>query len=373
MSDKVKVVTVVGTRPEVIRLSRLIPKLDQYTNHVLVHTGQNHDDKLNQVFFRDLEIRNPDYSLDVDTSSLGTVLAETIKKTEAVLLKEMPDALMILGDTNSAVAAIVAERLKIPVYHMEAGNRSFDSNVPEELNRRMIDHVASFNFPYTEHARANLLREGLHPRFIFKSGSPLPEIFNHFRLKIEASSILEQLSLQKGSYFLASLHRQENVDNRQKLTNILDALTVLSNEHGIPVVVSTHPRTRKRMYEFGLNERAPLLFCDPFGYLDYNKLQLSARLVLSDSGSVAEESAAMNFPAVSLRDSIERPEAIEAGITLLAGTHVQDVLANVGFILSNWKYTPPQADYLITDFSSRVMSALLSTVKKHHLWLNIEK
>ncbi len=310
---KLKVVTIVGTRPEIIRLSRLIPKLDEYTDHVLVHTGQNYDRQLNDVFFEDLELRQPDYYLNVDTTSFGTVMGDTLKKSEEVFLKEKPDAVMILGDTNSAIAAVVAERMHIPVYHMEAGNRSFDNNVPEELNRKMVDHVATFNLPYNDYSMRNLLNEGIHPRFIHKTGSPMREIYEFYKDKIAASDVVERLGLKKGEYLLVSLHRQENVDSPERLQMALESLKAVRDHWKLPILVSTHPRTRKRLDAIAQDNLEGLNFHEPFGYLDYNKLQLDAKFVISDSGTISEESAIMGFPAVTLRDSMERPEALAAG------------------------------------------------------------
>lgn len=272
---RLKVVTIVGTRPEIIRLSRLIPKLDEHTDHVLVHTGQNYDPMLSDVFFKDLELRQPDHYLNVDTTSFGTVMGDVIKKSEEILLKEKPDAVMILGDTNSSIAAIVAERLHIPVYHMEAGNRSFDNNVPEELNRRLVDHVSTFNLPYSEHARRNLLDEGIHPRFILKTGSPISEIFEFYEDKIKNSKAVTSLNLERGKYFVVSVHRQENVDEQKNLRKILDALKAIQEEFQFPMVLSTHPRTRQRLEDLGEKSLEGAIFHEPFGYLDYNQLPLN--------------------------------------------------------------------------------------------------
>ena len=365
---KLKVVTVVGTRPEIIRLSRLIPKLDTLTEHTLVHTGQNYDPQLSEVFFRDLELRQPNIFLNVDTSTLGSAMGDVLRHTEKVLLETSPDAVMVLGDTNSAVAAIIAERLHIPVYHLEAGNRSFDNNVPEELNRKMIDHVATFNLPYSEPARRNLLAEGLNPRFVFKTGSPIKEIFSFYSSRISGSTILNDLGLERGKFFLASLHRQENVDNPEKLESILSALGLVSRAHGSRVIVSTHPRTERRIEEGEISIPAGLELCKPFGYLDYNKLQLDAKCVLSDSGSLAEESSIMNFRAVSVRDSSERPEAIESGSVILGGTSVAELIMSIEQVLAREGETPKVSDYELSDFSDRVLSVLFSTAGKHRFW-----
>ena len=364
---KLKVVTIVGTRPEIIRLSRLIPKLDEHTDHVLFHTGQNYDPMLSDVFFKDLELRQPNHYLNVDTTSFGSVMGDVIKKSEEILLKEKPDAVMILGDTNSSIAAIVAERLHIPVYHMEAGNRSFDNNVPEELNRRMVDHVSTFNLPYSEHARRNLESEGKHPRFICKTGSPITEVFNHYEEQIKSSSVLKRLGLENGQYFLASIHREENVDDSDRLNAILLALEAVHQHWALPVIVSTHPRTRKRLESISTANHAGISFHEPFGYFDYNHLQLNAKCVLSDSGSVSEESAIMGFNAVTMRDSIERPEALEHGAILLCGLDPNAVLAAVEVSVKT-KMSSVVSDYSLDDFSDRVLGFLLSTSKFYRAW-----
>lgn len=371
--SKIKVVTIVGTRPEIIRLSRLIPKLDEYTDHVFVHTGQNSDPKLNDVFFADLELRQPDYYLNVDTSSMGSVMGDTIKKSEELFLKEKPDAVMILGDTNSAVAAIVAERMHIPVYHMEAGNRSFDANVPEELNRRMVDHVASFNLPYNDYSLRNLRAEGIHPRNICITGSPIREIYEHYKGKIAKSNVLKELGLQKDGYFLVSVHRQENVDLPERLEAVVECLRAVRDKWGLPVLVSTHPRTKARLEKLGLLQVEGLNFHEPFGYLDYNNLQMNAKCVISDSGTISEEASVVGFPAVSLRDSIERPESIDAGSIILTGLDpsnlVQSITAQLELSVS---LEIPQG-YDTNDFSSRVLKFLFSTSNKHAQWKGLRK
>jgi len=368
---KLKVVTIVGTRPEIIRLSRLIPKLDEHTDHIFVHTGQNSDPKLNDVFFEDLELRQPDYYLNVDTSSMGTVMGDVIKKSEEVFLKEKPDAVMILGDTNSAIAAIVAERLHIPVYHMEAGNRSFDNNVPEELNRKMVDHVASFNMPYNHYSEMNLLREGLPPRQIVKTGSPIPEVFEHTRNKIERSQILETLGLDKKSFYLASIHRQENVDIAYRLKNIFAQLEELHSTTKLPVIVSTHPRTRKKLIELGLGSYPGIRLEEPFGYLDYNYLQLNASCVISDSGTIFEESSILGFNAVCLRDSTERPEAFAAGTALLSQVEGSDLVSRVHYASTVARSKDLADGYSVENFSQIVLNYVLSTAKLSSKWKGI--
>jgi len=365
---KLKVITIVGTRPEIIRLSRLIPKLDEYTDHILVHTGQNSDPKLNEVFFEDLELRQPDYFLNVDTSSMGTIMGDVLKKSEGVFLKEKPDAVMILGDTNSSIAAIVAERMHIPVYHMEAGNRSFDNNVPEELNRKMVDHVASFNLPYNDYSMRNLLAEGIHPRFIQKTGSPIREIYEHYKHKIISSTAVEDLGLTRGGYFLISVHRQENVNLPERLEKVLDCLVAVREKWNMPVMVSTHPRTRDRIEALSRKGLEGITFHEPFGYLDYNKLQLDAKCVISDSGTISEESTIAGFSAVSLRDSIERPEALESGSMILTGVDPVTLLQAIEIELTLRRMTVIPDGYESFEFSSRVLKFLMSTAGKHKTW-----
>ncbi len=372
-----KVMTVVGTRPELIRLSRVISRLDETVDHVLVHTGQNYDYTLNEVFFRDLGIRKPDHMLGVDTASLGRVLGGTLAAVEEVIIAERPDALLVLGDTNSCIAALMARRMKVPVYHMEAGNRCFDLNVPEETNRRLVDHVSDFNLVYTEHARRNLLAEGLHPRRIIKTGSPMREVLNAYREGINASTILTDKGLEEGKYFLVSAHREENVDSPERLTALLACLTGVHDQFGLPVFVSTHPRTRKRL-EALPDWSAPdgLIFSEPLGFNDYNRLQVGAACCLSDSGTIAEESSILGFPAVTLRDSIERPEALDTGAIMMTGLSVADCVAAVRVAMNSGHQrdgvsdiTPD--DYLIDNTSERTVKFILSTARRHHDWAGI--
>ena len=373
-----KVMTVVGTRPELIRLSRVLHRLDvtEGIDHVLVHTGQNYDYELNQVFFDDLGIRKPDHMLGVDTSSLGSVLGGTLIAVENVLREEQPDALLVLGDTNSCIAALMARRMKVPVYHMEAGNRCFDLNVPEETNRRLVDHVADFNLVYTEHARRNLLSEGLHPRRILKTGSPMREVLDAYRAEIDASTVLTDKGLGDGGYFLVSAHREENVDSHERLRMLLACLTAVHEAFALPVFVSTHPRTRRRLEDLdGWEEPEGITFSDPLGFHDYNKLQLSAACCLSDSGTIAEESSLLGFPAVTLRDSIERPEALDTGGIMMTGLDADNVVAAVrlamdsGYTRGVGHLTPD--DYLIDNTSQRTVKFILSTAGRHHAWAGI--
>ena len=367
---KLKVVTIVGTRPEIIRLSRLIPKLDEYTDHVFVHTGQNSDPKLNEVFFEDLELRQPDYFLGVDTSSMGSVMGDVLKKSEEVFLKEKPDAVMILGDTNSSIAAVVAERMHIPVYHMEAGNRSFDNNVPEELNRKMVDHVASFNLPYNDYSMRNLLAEGIHPRFIQKTGSPIREISDHYKEKIAASTAVEDLGLVPGGYFLVSVHRQENVDPPDRLGKVMDCLVAVRKQWGLPIMVSTHPRTRLRLKDLVRKDLEGITFHEPFGYLDYNRLQLDSKCVISDSGTISEESSLLGFSAVILRNSMERPEALEAGAGILTGLDPDNLLRSISMETSLPKSHSVPEGYDSENFSSKVLKFVFSTCALSREWKN---
>jgi UDP-N-acetylglucosamine 2-epimerase len=372
-----KVMTIVGTRPELIRLSRVIARLDATVNHVLVHTGQNYDFTLNEVFFQDLGIRKPDHLLGVDTSSLGRMLGETLIRTEEVLLLEKPDAVLILGDTNSSIAAVMAKRMRIPVYHMEAGNRCFDENVPEETNRRLVDHVADFNLVYTEHARRNLLAEGLHPRRILLTGSPMREVLNEYLPQIQASDILERLSLTEGGYFLVSAHREENVDSPVRLQMLLECLVAVREKWNLPVYVSTHPRTRKRLEALpDWAEPEGIVFHEPFGFHDFIRLQLSAACVLSDSGTIAEESTILGFAAITLRDSIERPEALDTGGIIMTDLDAHDVAEAVVVAMANKTaehdvsaITPN--DYLIDNASSRAVNFILSTARRHKSWAGV--
>ena len=370
-----KVMTIVGTRPEIIRLSRVIARLEatEGIEHVLVHTGQNYDHALNQVFFDDLALRAPDHYLGVDTSSLGTVLGGVLIGTEQVLLAERPDAVLVLGDTNSCLATVMAKRLRIPTYHMEAGNRCFDENVPEETNRRLVDHVADFNLAYTEHARRNLLAEGLHPRRVIVTGSPMREVLEHFRPQIDASDAVSRIGLHSGGYFLVSAHREENVDSPARLRMLLDCLDAVRRRWDLPVVVSTHPRTRKRLEELGVDTSGEeIRFMEPFGFHDYNRLQLDAACVLSDSGTISEESSILGFPAITLRDSIERPEALDAGSIIMTGLDADDVVAAVGIAMADGPITSSvPAGYEIGDTSNRVVRFIASTTSRHKEWAGI--
>ena len=375
MKSSLKVVTILGTRPEIIRLSRVMALLDEHLDHRIVHTGQNYDYELNEIFFKDLGIRRPDHFLKVNTESLGTVIGETITKSEKVLKEESPDAVLILGDTNSSLAAIMAKRMKIPVYHMEAGNRCFDQNVPEEINRRIIDHIADYNLVYTEHARRHLLSEGIHHRRIYLTGSPMYEVLKHYEAQINQSKILEELGLRPKEYFLVSTHREENVDNSKNLTKILGVLNGVAERYGRPVIVSTHPRTSKRMESLkGIEMNEKIRFLKPFGYFDYVHLQKNALCTISDSGTISEESAILGFPAVNLREATERPEALDAGTIILTGLDRETVLDAVELSIKEpARHVTIPPEYRIEDVSWRVLKLIMGTAKLSNRWAGIVK
>lgn len=368
-NTRLKIMTIVGTRPEIIRLAQTIKRLDEFTNHVLVHTGQNYDYELNEVFFKDLGLREPDHYLGADTSSLGAVLGSILTSVERVLLSEKPDAMLVLGDTNSCISALMARRMKIPVYHMEAGNRCFDENVPEEVNRKLVDHVSDYNLVYTEHARRNLLAEGIHPSRILLTGSPMREVLEANAQSIEDSNILELQGLTPEGYFLVSLHREENVDNPARLEKVLEALNGLGRHYRLPVLVSTHPRTRKRLEMQPEGLKSGLHFHAPFGFNDYIKLQKSAKIVLSDSGTISEESLILGFPAVTLRDFIERPEALDVGGIITTGLSADSLVDAVQMTLQQTRESgivDPPWEYKVSDTSRRTLNFIRSTAHSHH-------
>ncbi|MGB8227271.1 MAG: UDP-N-acetylglucosamine 2-epimerase (non-hydrolyzing) [Sedimentisphaerales bacterium] len=368
--------TILGTRPEIIRLSCVMALLDKTVEHILVHTGQNYDYELNEVFFKDLNVRKPDYFMNVDTSSLGCVYGGILISTEEILRKEKPDAVLILGDTNSAISAIMAKRMKIPVYHMEAGNRCFDRNVPEETNRRIVDHIADFNLCYTEHARRHLISEGLPHRRIYVTGSPMREVLDTHMSRILSSHVLEDLKAKTGEYFLVSVHREENVDRSVNLLRLIEAMERMAAEYNLPVIVSTHPRTKKRLETLGKkNISKNIRFMKPFGFLDYVKLQMNARCVVSDSGTICEESSILNFPAITVRNAIERPEAIDTGSIIVTGLEPEVILKAIAVQISpdiRKKECCVPDDYKITNTSERVVKLILGTAKLSNLWDGIE-
>jgi UDP-N-acetylglucosamine 2-epimerase (non-hydrolysing) len=378
--SKLKVMTILGTRPEIIRLSRVMARLDRYADHVLVHTGQNWDYELNEVFFEDLGVRKPDHFLGVGGGTLGETLGGILSETEKVLAEAKPEAVLILGDTNSAISAIMARRMKIPVYHMEAGNRSFDRNVPEETNRRLVDHIADFNLVYTEHARRHLLSEGLEHRRINLTGSPMREVLDHYRPRIEASDVLERLGLVQREYFIVSLHREENVDSPARLTSLVETLNALAESYGYPVILSTHPRTRKRLEALNLTFHAKVQDAKPFGFHDYNHLQMNAFCAISDSGTIAEEASILGFPAITPRDAIERPEGIDVGCVIMTGLDRDTILGGIeaitqGFAEREAKGLPQPIpdDYCIPNTSERVVNLVLGTARLSNLWDGIRR
>lgn len=322
---KLKVVSVVGTRPEIIRLSRVLARLDEACDHVLVHTGQNYDYELNQVFFDDLGVRKPDHFLNSAGANAAQTIGNLIIAVDAVLAQELPEALLVLGDTNSCLVVIPAKRRKIPIFHMEAGNRCFDLRVPEETNRRIVDHTADINLTYSDIAREYLLREGLSPDMVIKTGSPMFEVLTHYRGQIDASDALARLELQPGGYFVVSAHREENIESDRSFGKLCSVLNGLAEDHGLPVIVSTHPRTQKRITAMGVSFHEQVRLLKPLGFHDYVKLQMNARAVLSDSGTISEESSILNFPALNLREAHERPEAMEEASVMMVGLELERV------------------------------------------------
>lgn len=329
---KLRVVTVVGTRPEIIRLSRILEKLDQYCDHILVHTGQNYDYELNEIFFEDLGVRRPDHFLEAAGSNAAETIGNVIISVDKLLERERPDALLVLGDTNSCTAVIPAKRRKIPTFHMEAGNRCFDMRVPEEINRRIVDHTADVNLTYSSIAREYLLREGLPPDMVIKTGSPMFEVLTHYKPKIDASQILSQLKLEQNSFFVVSAHREENIDNPASFSRLANILNRIGDGFHLPVIVSTHPRTQKRIDQSGLTFSDSIQFLKPLGFSDYNKLQICARAVLSDSGTINEESSILNFPALNLREAHERPEGMEEAAAMMVGLDEDRVMQGLAIL-----------------------------------------
>lgn len=361
-----KVLTLLGTRPELIKMSLVIARLDRLTRHVLVHTGQNHDYELNQVFFEDLDIRRPDHFLAAAGATPAETIGRVIMAADAVLATEQPDAVLIYGDTNSGLAVIAAKRRKIPVFHMEAGNRCFDQRVPEELNRKVIDHLSDVNMVLTEHARRYLLAEGLPAERIFKVGSHMAEVLDRFRNKIDASDVLQRLGLAADRYFLVSAHREENVDDEAHLAGLLAGLDALALRYGWPIIVSTHPRTRKRLSADVAAGLSPLIrFLSPFGFTDYVRLQLGAYCVLSDSGTITEEAALLDLPAVTMRDAIERPEGMDAGTLVMAGLAPDRLLDAVRCVRDGWpgrRFAGHVPDYEAGAVSAKVVRIVLSYI-----------
>jgi len=371
--NKTRLTTILGTRPELIRLSVIINKFDEVFDHRLVHTGQNSDSNLSDIFFKELKIRNPDKYLETSSETLGLFLGKLFSEIERELQQFPPDAVVILGDTNSALSGLIAKRLGIPVYHLEAGNRSYDSNVPEETNRRIIDHFADFNLTYTNISKDNLIREGLNPRYLTVIGSPLHEVITEFKSSIEKSQILSKLNLVSKEYFLVSAHRQENVNDSKRLSILMGALNSLAEAYSMPIIVSTHPRTKSKLKQLDIITNTLIKFEDPFGFFDYNKLQKESRIVISDSGSVSEESVIFGFPAITIRDSLERPEALESGSIILSGITSKGLLEAVRITESGSIAANPPYEYSIKDTSTRVVRYITSTVHQHALWSGLRK
>lgn len=363
---KLKVVSVVGTRPEIIRLSRVLARLDEHCEHILVHTGQNYDYELNQVFFDDLGVRKPDYFLNSASNSTGAAhtIGNLIIAVDQVLAEVQPEAMLVLGDTNSCLSVIPAKRRKIPIFHMEAGNRCFDMRVPEETNRRIVDHTADVNLTYSTIARDYLLREGLSPDLVIKTGSPMFEVLTHYRPRIDASDVLTRLGLEDGGYFVVSAHREENIESPQTFAKLVDVINALAEDHNVPVIVSTHPRTQKRIDATNSKFHAQVRLLKPLGFHDYVKLQLSARAVLSDSGTINEESSILNFPALNLREAHERPEGMEEAAVMMVGLEVERVRQGLAILATQPRGAARAlrqvADYSMPNVSDKVVRIIHS-------------
>ena len=363
--SKIRVATIIGTRPEIIRLSRVIPKLDKHFTHTLVHSGQNYDYELNEIFFEDLSIRKPDFFLDAVGENSSQTIAKVIEKSDLFFSESPQDAVLILGDTNSALSAIAAKRRKIPIFHMEAGNRSFDQRIPEEINRKIVDHISDINLPYTRIAREYLIAEGIRPDQIIKTGSPLDEVINYYRKNIESSNILSELGLFEDKFFLLSSHREENIDtkNFDKLINLIERLIT---EFKIPILISTHPRTRKNIEHKNIKLPELAIMHKPLSFSDYSKLQTTAKVVLSDSGSVTEESSILNFPALNIREAHERPEGFEEGAVMMTGLEVDKVLEGIEILSDQPKgekrLLNVVTDYLSPNLSDKIVRIILSHI-----------
>ena len=360
-----KVMTIVGTRPELIKMSRVIAELDQHIQHVLVHTGQNYDYELNQLFFEDLAIRKPDHFLEAVGENAAQTIARVIEKSDEVMEKEKPDAVLLYGDTNSCLAVISAKRRKIPVFHMEAGNRCFDQRVPEELNRKVLDHLSDINLVLTEHARRYLIAEGVRPETIIKTGSHMREVLDYYMPKIQASDVLASMGLEQGRYFIVSAHREENVDTPENLIDMVETLNALAAQYEFPVIVSTHPRTQKRLDALKLDKLdSRIQFLKPFGFCDYVKLQMEALCVVSDSGTITEEGSLLNLPAVTIRNAHERPEGMDVGTLIMAGLKKERVLDAVRVIIAqhdrNIRVMAPVEDYEAQSVSRKILRIVLS-------------
>lgn len=365
MGAKIKVMTLVGTRPEIIKLSRVIAELDKHTEHILVHTGQNYDYELNEIFFEELGIRKPDFFLNAAGTNPAETIGNVIIKSDEIIEKIQPDAFLLYGDTNSCLSVISAKRRKIPIFHMEAGNRCFDQRVPEEINRKIVDHLSDINMPLSEHARRYLIAEGLAPETVIKTGSPMNEVLLFHQDAIEKSEILEKENLTKGSYFIVSTHREENVDSEINFNNLLDSLNAITLKYNKKVIVSTHPRTRKKLELIEFANNNPLIeFMKPFGFLDYIKLQMNAFCVISDSGTITEESSILHFPAITIRQAHERPEGMDEGILIMTGLNANRILESIEVVTSQFEENPniirTIPDYETENVSKKVLRIILS-------------
>lgn len=362
-----KVMTIVGTRPEIIKMSRVMAELEKYVDHVLVHTGQNYDYELNEIFFENLGVKKPDYFLNVAGVNVAHTIGNVIAKSDEVFEKEAPDAVLLYGDTNSCLAVIAAKRRKIPVFHFEAGNRCFDQRVPEELNRKVLDHLSDINFPLTEHARRYLISEGIKPDTIIKTGSPMKEILDFHSQEIKDSKVLESLNLEENKFFIVSTHREENVDSPENFNDLLDSLNAIAEKYKFPVIVSTHPRTKTKLESLKRTDLNPLIqFLKPLGFFDYNKMQQTAFCVISDSGTISEESSIMNFPAITIRQAHERPEGMDEGTLIMSGLKKDRILQSIEVITSQFskdkRVTKIVNDYNVDNFSLKVVRAVISYV-----------
>jgi UDP-N-acetylglucosamine 2-epimerase (non-hydrolysing) len=366
-----KVMTIVGTRPELIKLSRIMAELGKYTKHILVHTGQNYDHELNGIFFNELEIKKPNYFLEAATENLAQDIGNIISRIDPILEKEKPDAILFYGDTNSSLSVIPAKRRQIPIFHMEAGNRCFDARVSEEINRKIIDHLSDINMPLSEHARNYLIREGIKPETIIKTGSPMKELYEYHHAKIKESNVLSQMNLSERDYFVVSLHREDNVDPQENLVALLKALNIVAKTYDKRIIVSTHPRTKKRLDQLQTGDKSlkcdpKIEFLKPFGFFDYVKLQMNAFCVLSDSGSITEESSILNFPAITLRRMHERPEGMDVGTLIMTGFDVDRILQSIEVVTKQWENGEVQfsivPDYNVNNVSKKVVRIILSYV-----------
>jgi len=361
---KIKVMTIVGTRPEIIKVSQVMKELDEYTEHTIVHTGQNYDYELNELFFEQLDIRKPDFFLEAIKGTPSETIGDIIAKSDRIFAKINPDALLVYGDTNSCLCVIPAKRRKIPIFHMEAGNRCFDQRVPEEVNRKIVDHLSDINMPLSEHARDYLIAEGIRPETIIKTGSPMMEVLNANMIQIKKNNILERENLVANNYIVMSIHREENVDSPKNFSNLLESIDEIKKTYKMPIIISTHPRTRKRLEEIGYEENNQLLrFSKPYGFHEYNNLQLNAFCVISDSGTIAEEGSILNLPAITIRQAHERPEGMDEGTLIMSGLNKDRIIESIEIVTSQHSKNRPMKlvnDYDVDNVSKKVLRIILS-------------